>query len=87
MDGLKQRAHVVVMAATNRPNSIDGALRRFGKIYGVATSSRAVLIVFLVTFVIYDLEMYLQDVSIARWTSESLTRLDVSKFCAFTPKT
>ena len=30
MDGLKQRAHVVVMAATNRPNSIDGALRRFG---------------------------------------------------------
>jgi len=31
MDGLKQRAHVVVMAATNRPNSIDGALRRFGR--------------------------------------------------------
>ena len=31
MDGLKQRAHVIVMAATNRPNSIDGALRRFGK--------------------------------------------------------
>ena len=30
MDGLKQRAHVVVMAATNRPNSIDSALRRFG---------------------------------------------------------
>ena len=30
MDGLKQRAHVVVMAATNRPNSIDAALRRFG---------------------------------------------------------
>uniref|UniRef100_A0A3Q3XBN7 Transitional endoplasmic reticulum ATPase n=1 Tax=Mola mola TaxID=94237 RepID=A0A3Q3XBN7_MOLML len=31
MDGLKQRAHVVVMAATNRPNSIDSALRRFGR--------------------------------------------------------
>jgi len=31
MDGLKQRAHVIVMAATNRPNSIDGALRRFGR--------------------------------------------------------
>jgi SpoVK/Ycf46/Vps4 family AAA+-type ATPase len=23
MDGLKQRSHVIVMAATNRPNSID----------------------------------------------------------------
>jgi len=31
MDGLKQRAHVVVMAATNRPNTIDPALRRFGR--------------------------------------------------------
>ncbi|CAD6191919.1 unnamed protein product [Caenorhabditis auriculariae] len=31
MDGLKQRSHVVVIAATNRPNSIDGALRRFGR--------------------------------------------------------
>jgi len=31
MDGLKVRAHVVVMAATNRPNSIDPALRRFGR--------------------------------------------------------
>lgn len=31
MDGLKQRAHVVVMAATNRPNSVDPALRRFGE--------------------------------------------------------
>ncbi len=31
MDGLKQRAHVIVMAATNRPNSIDSALRRFGR--------------------------------------------------------
>ena len=30
MDGLKQRSHVIVMAATNRPNSIDAALRRFG---------------------------------------------------------
>uniref|UniRef100_A0AAZ3NR91 Transitional endoplasmic reticulum ATPase n=1 Tax=Oncorhynchus tshawytscha TaxID=74940 RepID=A0AAZ3NR91_ONCTS len=28
MDGLKQRTHVIVMAATNRPNSIDPALRR-----------------------------------------------------------
>jgi len=31
MDGLKARAHIVVMAATNRPNSIDPALRRFGR--------------------------------------------------------
>jgi transitional endoplasmic reticulum ATPase len=31
MDGLKSRSHVLVMAATNRPNSVDGALRRFGR--------------------------------------------------------
>eukprot|EP01104_Vermistella_antarctica_P014128 TRINITY_DN43_c0_g1_i1.p1 TRINITY_DN43_c0_g1~~TRINITY_DN43_c0_g1_i1.p1 ORF type:complete len:858 (+),score=322.55 TRINITY_DN43_c0_g1_i1:96-2576(+) len=31
MDGLKSRSHVVVIGATNRPNSIDGALRRFGR--------------------------------------------------------
>merc|ERR1712227_618126 len=31
MDGMKQRAHVVVMGATNCPNSIDPALRRFGR--------------------------------------------------------
>mmetsp|Transcript_43754 Transcript_43754/g.104030 ORF Transcript_43754/g.104030 Transcript_43754/m.104030 type:complete len:798 (-) Transcript_43754:212-2605(-) len=31
MDGLKSRAHIIVMAATNRPNSIDPALRRFGR--------------------------------------------------------
>uniref|UniRef100_A0A7S2ZIM7 Vesicle-fusing ATPase n=1 Tax=Rhodosorus marinus TaxID=101924 RepID=A0A7S2ZIM7_9RHOD len=31
MDGLKSRGHVVVIAATNRPNSIDPALRRFGR--------------------------------------------------------
>jgi transitional endoplasmic reticulum ATPase len=31
MDGLKGRGHVVVIAATNRPNSIDPALRRFGR--------------------------------------------------------
>ncbi len=31
MDGLKGRGHVVVIAATNRPNSIDVALRRFGR--------------------------------------------------------
>jgi transitional endoplasmic reticulum ATPase len=31
MDGLKARAHVVVIGATNRPNTIDGALRRFGR--------------------------------------------------------
>ncbi|KAJ1384053.1 P-loop containing nucleoside triphosphate hydrolase [Sesbania bispinosa] len=28
MDGLKSRAHVIVIGATNRPNSIDPALRR-----------------------------------------------------------
>jgi len=31
MDGLKPRANVVVIAATNRANSIDPALRRFGR--------------------------------------------------------
>ncbi|KAH9671435.1 cell division control protein 48 [Citrus sinensis] len=31
MDGLKSRAHVIVIGATNRPNSIDPALRRFGR--------------------------------------------------------
>jgi transitional endoplasmic reticulum ATPase len=31
MDGMKTRSHVIVMAATNRPNSIDAALRRFGR--------------------------------------------------------
>ncbi|KAK9506255.1 hypothetical protein O3M35_008224 [Rhynocoris fuscipes] len=31
MDGLKQNTHIIVMAATNRPNSIDPALRRFGR--------------------------------------------------------
>eukprot|EP00126_Sphaerothecum_destruens_P002614 Sdes_comp16039_c0_seq1m5240 len=31
MDGLKSRNHVVVIGATNRPNSIDPALRRFGR--------------------------------------------------------
>uniref|UniRef100_A0A7S2V5G4 Cell division cycle protein 48 n=1 Tax=Fibrocapsa japonica TaxID=94617 RepID=A0A7S2V5G4_9STRA len=31
MDGLKQRASVVVIGATNRQNAIDPALRRFGR--------------------------------------------------------
>eukprot|EP01129_Flabellula_baltica_P014689 TRINITY_DN7108_c0_g1_i1.p1 TRINITY_DN7108_c0_g1~~TRINITY_DN7108_c0_g1_i1.p1 ORF type:complete len:787 (+),score=245.25 TRINITY_DN7108_c0_g1_i1:72-2432(+) len=31
MDGLKSRKEVIVIAATNRPNSIDPALRRFGR--------------------------------------------------------
>ena len=31
MDGLKQRSSVVVIAATNRPNALDPALRRFGR--------------------------------------------------------
>jgi len=31
MDGLKARAHVIVIGATNRPNSLDPALRRFGR--------------------------------------------------------
>ncbi|CAF4301349.1 unnamed protein product, partial [Rotaria sp. Silwood2] len=31
MDGLKQCSHVIVMAATNRPDSVDPALCRFGR--------------------------------------------------------
>ncbi|GAY58086.1 hypothetical protein CUMW_184380 [Citrus unshiu] len=31
MDGMKSRAHVMVIGATNRPNSIDPALRRSGR--------------------------------------------------------
>jgi transitional endoplasmic reticulum ATPase len=31
MDGMKSRGQVIVIAATNRPNSIDPALRRFGR--------------------------------------------------------
>ena len=31
MDGLKGRSNVVVIGATNRPNSMDAALRRFGR--------------------------------------------------------
>eukprot|EP00913_Durusdinium_trenchii_P003129 g2891.t1 len=31
MDGIKGRGQVVVIAATNRPNTIDAALRRFGR--------------------------------------------------------
>merc|ERR1711871_845996 len=31
MDGMKGRAQVIVIGATNRPNTIDPALRRFGR--------------------------------------------------------
>ena len=31
MDGMKSRGQVVIIGATNRPNSIDPALRRFGR--------------------------------------------------------
>lgn len=31
MDGIKPTSHVVVIAATNRPNVIEPALRRFGR--------------------------------------------------------
>jgi len=31
MDGLKGRGHVICIAATNRPNTLDPALRRFGR--------------------------------------------------------
>lgn len=31
LDGIKPTSNVVVIAATNRPNQIDPALRRFGR--------------------------------------------------------
>lgn len=31
MDGIKPRSNVLVLAATNRPNSLDPSLRRFGR--------------------------------------------------------
>ena len=31
MDGVNSRAHVIVIGATNRPNSIDPTLRKFGR--------------------------------------------------------
>lgn len=31
MDGMKSRSNVVIIGATNRPNTLDGALRRFGR--------------------------------------------------------
>merc|ERR1711962_105633 len=31
MDGIKKNTNVIVLAATNRPNAIDPALRRFGR--------------------------------------------------------
>ena len=41
MDGLKQRSHVIVMAATNRPNSVDPALRRFGLWFRIFSEQEA----------------------------------------------
>ena len=62
MDGLKQRSHVIVMAATNRPNSIDPALRRFGEDHSVSvnisweriTTCTAWLLQVFSTFVAFD---------------------------------
>lgn len=31
MDGMKKRSNVVIIGATNRPNTLDTALRRFGR--------------------------------------------------------
>ena len=32
MDGLKARGQVIVMGTTNRPNALDTALHRFGRL-------------------------------------------------------
>ncbi len=31
MDGMKSRGQVIIIGATNRPNTLDQALRRFGR--------------------------------------------------------
>ena len=45
MDGLKQRAQVLVIAATNRPNSIDQALRRYGNYYPLMLDGELILLI------------------------------------------
>jgi len=42
MDGVEQRSQLIVIAATNRPNSIDPALRRPGTYRPGATAPRYV---------------------------------------------
>ena len=74
MDGLKQRSHVIVMAATNRPNSIDTALRRFGNLSLDLFCTRFRTVVFQVALTV-------------RWTLAFQMPLVVWRFSAFTQRT
>ena len=67
MDGLKQRAHVIVMAATNRPNSIDPALRRFGRFdreVDIGIPDATGIHIYICTYSIMFIVMYRQYISV-----------------------
>jgi transitional endoplasmic reticulum ATPase len=75
MDGMKG---VMVMAATNRPNSIDTALRRFGRFDKEVRTLHACHA---------DYCRYPSDALCLRSTLECLMRTGALRFCAFTPRT
>lgn len=100
MDGLKQRAHVIVMAATNRPNSIDPALRRFGEITLLkccsvkrhlqrfsAWYSSYVHCTLDKNIVCWCPYSWFQVALTERWTSAFQTLLDDLRYFRFTPRT
>jgi transitional endoplasmic reticulum ATPase len=80
MDGMKGRSRVMVMAATNRPNAIDTALRRFGRfdkeVRICAQAACAPTAAAAST-----------NAARLRLTLVFPTRMAASRFCAFTPRT
>jgi len=71
LDGLKSRGKVVVIAATNRPNSIDPALRRPGRfdreiVIGVPTKQARLSIL-----KIHTRNMPLKEVNLKKWANKT----------------